>query len=423
MKTAYKFRLYPKRVQEAKLNLTLETCRHFYNNALAARKEAWEAGNGIFSITYKQHLTYAKNRDQVYSQVLQNVLRRLDKSFLAAFGRVRTKKAARTNADRKVQPGFPRFKSKNRYKSFTYPQSGFNLESSSRLTLSKIGSIRIFKHRDIEGKIKTCTLKRDSTGCWYAILVAEIADAPREPAPQIAAIGIDLGTKRERDSTTGKTTGRLASLSNGKRILYPRFFAESEERLKAAQKTFSRKKAGSKNREKARIKLAKIHKKILNQRNDFLNKKSRKLADLAELIIFERLQINGLSRGLNRAKDMHDHALRKFVQFTIYKAERAGGSVEFVNPQRTTKECSLCHMPIQMRSGDRVHNCPECGLSLDRDHVAAINILYRGLASRGISSEFDLLDHICEIEEDGTLGLRGSACIDLTDYYWNAGSL
>ncbi len=316
---------------------------------------------GIFSIPYNQQLEYAKNRDQVHSQVLQNVLRRLDKSFLAAFGRVRIKKTARTGAARRIQPGFPRFKSKSRYKSFTYPQSGFKLESNSRLTLSKIGSIRIFKHREVEGKIKTCTLKRDSTGCWYAILVTEIADAPREASSQIAAIGIDLGTKRERDLTTGKTTGRMATLSNGKKILYPRFFAENEERLKAAQLAVSRKKLGSKNRDKARIKLAKIHKKILNQRDDFLHKNSRKLVDLAELMIFERLQINGLSRGNNRSKDMHDHALRKFVQFTIYKAERAGRTVEFVNPQRTTRECSLCHLSIPMRSGDRVHNCPGVG--------------------------------------------------------------
>ena len=129
--------------------LTLEICRHFYNNALAARKEAWEAGNEIFSITYKQQLTHAKNRDQVYSQVLQDVLRRLDKSILSVFGRVRTKKTAQPA--KKIKPGFPRFKSNTRYKSFTYPQSGFKIEDP-RLILSKIGSIRIFKHREIEGK-------------------------------------------------------------------------------------------------------------------------------------------------------------------------------------------------------------------------------------------------------------------------------
>ncbi len=424
MRTAYKFRLYPNREQETRLSLTLEICRRFYNNSLAARKKAWDEGNGIFSISYKQQLEYAENRELVHSQVLQNVLRRLDKSFLSAFGRVRIKKAARTSAARKIQSGFPRFKSMSRYKSFTYPQSGFRLENGSRLTLSKIGSIRIFKHREIEGIIKTCTLKRDSTGCWYAILASEIDDTLRSPTSQdcTSAIGVDLGTRRERDPTTGKTTGRLATLSNGKQILYPRFFVENEERLKKAQLEVSRKELGSKNREKARIKLAKIHKKILNQRNDFMNKMSRKLVDSADLIIFERLQINGLSRGLNRSKDMHDHALRKFIQFTTYKAERAGRTVKFVNPQRTTRECSLCHQAIPMRSGDRVHNCPQCRISLDRDHVAAINILYRGLASRGISSMSDVLGYIYEME-DSTLGLRGGACVDLTDYYQNAGSL
>lgn len=417
MKTAYKFRLYPKKQQEAKLSLTLETCRHFYNDALAARKTAWETGEGILSLPYKQQLTLANCRTQIHSQVLQNVLRRLDKSILAAFGRIKAN-TTRSKKAKKIKPGFPRFKSKNRYKSFTYPQSGFKIEGT-RLVLSKIGPIRIFKHREIEGKIKTCTLKRDSTGCWYAILVTETPDISREPPNQRLVVGVDLGTKREKDSTTGKSTGRLATLSNGKQILYPRYFAEGEERLKVAQTVLSRKKEGSKNREKARIKLAKLHKKILNQRDDFLHKNSRKLVDLADLIIFEKLQIEGLSRGKNRSKDMHDHALRKFTEFTIYKAERAGSAVEFVNPRDTTKECSLCHLPIKMGPGDRVHKCP-CGLSLDRDHVASINILYKGLAKLDIPTEnnFDLYQM-----EDGTLGLRGSACIDLVDYYWNAGSL
>jgi len=294
------------------------------------------------------------------------------------------------------------------------------------LTLSKIGSIRIFKHREVKGKIKTCTLKRDSTGCWYAILVTEIADVPKKELYSIiSAIGVDLGTRRQKDPATGNLVGRLATLSNGQKVLYPRFFAETEDRLKIAQKALSRKKPGSKNREKARVKLAKIHKKIRNQRDDFLHKKSRKLVDLADLIIFERLQIAGLSKGLHRSKDMHDHALRKFIQFTTYKAESAGGSVEFVNPQRTTTECSLCHHPIRMRPSDLYHRCttPDCWLSLDRDHIAAINILYRGTKSRGVTSEHDILDHIYK-REDGTLGLRGSArVVDLVDYYWNAGSL
>ena len=419
MKTAYKFRLYPKKQQEAKLSLTLETCRHFYNDALAARKTAWETGEGILSLPYKQQLTLANGRTQIHSQVLQNVLRRLDKSILAAFGRIKAN-TTRSKKAKKIKPGFPRFKSKNRYKSFTYPQSGFKIEGS-RLVLSKIGSIRIFKHREIEGKIKTCTLKRDSTGCWYAVLVAETPDVlARAPNSTIIAIGIDLGTRRLKDPATGKVVGRLATISNGKEILYPRFFVEAEEKRKVAQQALSRKKLGSKNREKARVKLAKIHKIIRNQRNDFLHKETRKLVNLADFIFFEQLQINGLSRARNRAKDMHDHALRRFVQFTTYKAERAGGSVDFVNPRGTTKKCSICDLSIKIRPGDTIHQCPKCGLSLSRDHVAAINILYRGLDVRDISLRAE--DYIY-IKEDGTLGLRDGACIDLADYYWHAGSL
>ena len=426
MRTAYKFRLYPNKQQETMLDLTLETCRHLYNDALAARKKSWEAGEGIFSLPYNQQITCIKNKNQVYSQVLQNVLRRLDKSFLAAFGRVKTRKKqleAKPAKKNPVKPGFPRFKSKNRYKSFTYPQSGFKIDGS-RLTLSKIGSIRIFKHREVQGKIKTCTLKRDSTGCWYVILVTEIPDVPKkEGTLAIMAIGVDLGTVRQKDPGTGNMVGRLATLSIGQMVLYPRFFVKTEERLKVAHLSLARKLPGSKNREEARVKLAKIHKKIRNQRDDFLHKKTRKLVNLANLIIFERLQINGLSRGRNRSKDMHDHALRKFVQFTTYKAERAGGSVEFVNPQSTSKECSLCHKETKKYPGNRYPKCSnqECRLWINRDHNAAINILYRGLESRGIISQFDVLGHIYE-NEDGTLGLRDCACIDLVEYDLCAGS-
>lgn len=166
MKTAYKFRPYPNKQQEATLDLTLETCRHLYNKALADRKNAYEV-EGI-SRSYADQaamLTAEKkngNSKGVFSQVLQDVLRRLDKSFQAFFGRVKA-------GD---EPGHPRFKGLGWYKSFTYPQAGFKLEGS-KLTLSKIGSIMIFKHREVEGKIKTCTVKKDKLGHWYAILVTD----------------------------------------------------------------------------------------------------------------------------------------------------------------------------------------------------------------------------------------------------------
>ena len=151
MKTAYRFRIYPNRQQEASLDLTLDTCRYLYNQALTDRKNAYEQES--ISRTYEDQAArlVAEKKDGnfkgVFSQVLQDVLRRLDKSFKSFFRRVKNGET----------PGYPRFKGKGWYKSFTYPQVGFKLDGS-KLTLSKIGSIRIFKHREVEGKIKTCTI-------------------------------------------------------------------------------------------------------------------------------------------------------------------------------------------------------------------------------------------------------------------------
>ena len=173
MKTAYKFRMYPNRQQEAQLELTLGTCRHLYNLALADRKNTYEI-EGI-SRSYEDQaaiLTVERKNGKftgIYAHCLQDVLRRLDKVFKAFFRRVKAGE----------KPGYPRFKGEGRYKSFTYPDSetGYKL-AGSKLTRSKIGSIRIFKHRDVEGKIKTCTIKKDLLGHWYAVLVAEIEDIP-----------------------------------------------------------------------------------------------------------------------------------------------------------------------------------------------------------------------------------------------------
>ncbi len=211
MKTAHKFRLYPSKQQYAMLDLTLETCRHLYNLALADRKNAYEV-EGI-SRNYEDQaamLTAEKkngNFKGVFSQVLQDVLRRRDKSFKAFFRRVKI-------GD---EPGYPRFKGEGWYKSFTYPQAGFKLEGS-KLTLSKIGSIRIFKHREVEGKIKTCTIKKDRLGHWYAILVSEVEDIPQvEPK---TAIGVDIGLKNQVATSTGETTQ------------YPRYYVKAEHMLK-----------------------------------------------------------------------------------------------------------------------------------------------------------------------------------------------
>jgi len=361
MKIAYKFRLYPNKHQEAQLDLTLETCRHFYNLALEDRKNAYEI-EGV-NRSYKDQaamLTVEKkegNFKGVFSQVLQDVLRRLDKSFKAFFRRVKAGE----------EPGYPRFKGKGWYKSFTYPQAGFKLEGS-KLTLSKIGSIRIFKHREVEGKIKTCTIKRDKLGHWYAILVAEIEDVPQiEPK---TAIGVDVGLKN------------LVTLSTGKTIEYPRYYVEAEKKLAAAQRSLSRKKKGSANRLKAKVKVSKLHQKIQNHRDEFLHQISRKIVDSADLIIFENLNIKRMLKNHHLAKYIQDHAWGKLIQFTQSKAEKAGKIVELVDARYTSQKCSKCGILVPKTLAERTHLCPNCGLEMDRDINASLNILTLGLRGR-----------------------------------------
>ena len=361
MKTAYKFRMYPNKQQEASLDLTLDTCRYLYNQALADRKNAYEQER--ISRTYEDQAArlVAEKKDGnfkgVFSQVLQDVLRRLDKSFKSFFRRVKNGET----------PGYPRFKGKGWYKSFTYPQVGFKLDGS-KLTLSKIGSIRIFKHREVEGKIKTCTIKKDNLGHWYAILVSEVEDvSPIEPK---TAIGVDVGLKS------------LVALSTGDTIQYPQYYIQAEEKLAVAQRNFSRKKSGSANRLKAKAKVAKLHQKIQHHRDEFLHQVSRMIVDSADLIVFENLNISGMLKNHNLAKHIQDHAWGKLIQFAQSKAAKAGKMVELVDARYTSQKCSQCGIMVPKTLADRTHLCPNCGLEMDRDINASLNIRTLGLRGR-----------------------------------------
>ena len=361
MKTACKFRMYPNRQQEAQLELTLDTCRYLYNLALADRKNAYETEDISRSYEDQAAMLVAEKKDGnfkgVFSQVLQDVLRRLDKSFKAFFRRVKAGE----------KPGYPRFKGLGWYKSFTYPQVGYKLEGS-KLTLSKIGSIRIFKHREVEGRIKTCTIKKDNLGHWYAVLVSEVEDVSSiEPK---TAIGVDVGLKS------------LVALSNGETVEYPRYYIKAEKKLAVALRNLARKKKGSANRLKAKRKVAKLHQKIQHHRDEFLHQVSRKLVDSADLIAFENLNINGMLKNRHLAKHIQDHAWGKLIQFTQSKAAKAGKVVELVDARYTSQKCSQCGIIVPKTLVERVHRCPNCGLEMDRDVNASLNIRTLGLRGR-----------------------------------------
>jgi putative transposase len=359
MRKTYQFRIYPIRNSEVNAIRTLTTCRHLYNDALAVRKKQaalnrlkkqldvfpWGKPEWIYYEDQANELSESKTdfQNEVHSQVLQNVLKRVDRSMINFF----------------KGSGYPRFQGRNRYNSFTYPQKGFELKDG-KLYLSKIGSFKIVLHREIEGTIKTCTIKRDADQ-WYVSFSCEI-DKPIIPVEIKTETGIDVGLTD------------LITLKNGAKIIPPKFLRESEEKLIREQKRLSKKKLRSRNRKKQVLFVAKVHRKIRFQRKDFNHKLSRELVDTYDRIVFEDLQIQNMVQNHHLAKSISDAGWYQLMNLTEYKAGYAGKFVEFVNPSGTSQNCSGCGSPVPKDLSVRIHSCPFCGLVLDRDHNAAINI-------------------------------------------------
>ncbi len=308
---------------------------------------------------------------QLHSQVLQDVLRKVDKAFKAFFARCK----------RGETPGFPRFKGKNHYDSFTYPQAGFSLTEENRVCLSKIGSIKVKLHRPLKGKVKTCTIKREGDH-WFVGFACEVEAEPLPASHE--AVGIDLGLLH------------FATLSTGETIENPRHYRQAEKKLARLQQAIARKKRGSHRRHKAVKLVAKAYRKVRNQRQDALHKASRTLVNTYGTIVFEELQPANMSKrpkpkqdengkylpngasaksGLN--KSIGDAGWGQFQQYCSYKAANAGRVVLFVNPKYTSQICSGCGQVRKKELSERWHSC-ECGTELDRDHNAALNILRLG---------------------------------------------
>lgn len=363
VRKSFQFRLYPTKSQLRKMESTLEGCRYVFNQTLALRKDAWEKDKeNITLYECSSHLTIWKDfKEELYdihSQVLQNAQQRVDLAFKAFFRRCKAGE----------NPGYPRFKGKGRYDSFTFPQAGFKLKGN-KLSLSKIGDIKVINHREIEGKIKTLTIRKTSTGKWFACFSCEVEREIAEQ-PIDKSIGIDLGLST------------FATFSNGESIPRQRFFKKYEDKLARASRKRVALERGSKARNKARLVESKIHERVANLRKDFAHKQSLNLVKNFDLICLEDLSIKSMQEGdkKNIRKGIADVAWNQFVQFTQYKAASAGKRVVLVNPKNTTKECSRCGCIVPKELSERTHSC-SCGLVLDRDLNAAINILRRGLTS------------------------------------------
>ncbi len=403
---AYKYRIYANTATTEKLQWVLDRCRELYNAGLQERRDAYETRvirhPNYYDETSRKQLArehgipvYEQKRDlveikevrpeyqEIASHVLQDVLFRLEDAFKAFFRRVK-------NGEK---PGYPRFQGRNRYDSFTYPDgAGWKLDQQKRpadkkgivrvnLRLSKLGTVKLHLHRDMTGTIKTLTIKREGEQ-WYAVFTCEIGKSKALPV-SYEDVGIDLGVTH------------FGALSNGNFIDNPRHYRRAEKKLKKLQEALSRKKRGSHRRKKAVQAVAKAHRKIRNQRADFLHKQSRRLINRYQVIAFEDLHTTNLVKrpkpkqdeetgqylsngaaakaGLN--KSISDAGWSQFVQLCTYKAAWAGRTLVQVDPKYTSQVCSGCGTIVKKDLSERWHSC-ECACELDRDTNAAINILH-----------------------------------------------
>lgn len=371
MRKSFRYRLFPTSAQRTALNKQLDCCRLVYNKALETRKEAWDERQESISRYdtikllpgWKEEFEWLKDG---HAEAMQQTMIRLDLAFRAFFRRVKAGE----------KPGYPRFKSRNRYDSFTYPRQRGNWRflDNGRIRLSKIGHVKIKLHRPLEGECKTLTIRRDSVGNWYACFSCIVE--PKPLPPSVKVVGVDLGL----------TT--FATLSNGETIERQRWMKRDAKDIARLQRKKERLSKGSPERRKAVHALCHTYQRQTNRRNNFAHQESRKLVNQYGLIVFEDLNIKGMQANGNRTinKGIADVAWSRFVTLTEAKAEEAARSVIRVDPKNTSQMCSGCGQIVKKDLSVRVHDCPHCGLKLDRDLNAARNVLARGLANLGTQS-------------------------------------
>lgn len=355
MTTAYKFRLYPKRIEEEKLETAKEVCRQTYNYLLSELNEGYtknEMQNFLLDLKVSN-----PEINNIHSKVLQMENQRL-------FSNLSSLVVLKKNGHK---VGRLRYKGKNWFKTFTYNQSGFKLThiraKKGVLWLSKIGDIPIRIHRKVEGNIKSITIKK-SIDKWYASIVT---DAVIKRVCGDKVIGIDLGIENY--------------IYDSENNIYenPKHFDRYHSKLRIEQKSLARKKKGSNSRIKQRIKASKIHEKISNARNDFIHKITTKLVSECKFIAVEKLNIKNMIHISINAKNIADASWGKLISYLHYKAESAGCAVWDVDPAFTTRDCNFCGCRnSKLELWQRKFVCVDCGEEMPRDYNSALNILARG---------------------------------------------
>lgn len=374
MRKSYLYKAKINRQTEANCNDWLRLCCNLYNLALEQRIKSYEK-HGKFLSAFDQQKQLPELKEAfpefkaVGSQVLQDVIERLDRTFNAFYQRLKEKKGKTA--------GFPRFRSCRRYDSFTLKQCGWKLEGRY-LRISNVGTFKLFLSRPIEGTIKTVTIKRKCNG-WFVSFSCDNVPEERLTAND-NAVGIDVGLT---DFCTDST---------GKKIANPKCLAASQKLLRKKQRSLCRKQKGSNRRNKARILVAKAHDKIVNQRKDFLHKTANEYIHAYGSIYVEKLELQRMIDEAKRDKKKWftrrkpDAPWGMFFDMLSYKAEEAGRQVVKVDPADTSCTCSECDTKIKKSYHFHTFKCPSCGLRIDRDVNAAINILRAGQALQALTT-------------------------------------
>jgi len=351
---AYKYRIYPTKTQAGEIDLQIEKSRQLYNTLLGLKKDAYKQ-QGI-SLSRKDLYKQTKDNQSIHSQVRQNVADRIDKAYKNFFARIKRGEK---------EKGFPRFKKYGRYSSITFPQITNPEKIGKKTYFPKIGWLNVKYHRPITGTPKTLTIKKAKSGKY--LITVSCANAINEKIKLgKGKVGIDLGLNH------------FVATSNGEFFDHPKPMQELSEQRKALARELSKTKKKSNNRNKARVRLARLDEKIADIRNDFGWKLCKTLIQKYGLIYAEDLSIKGMQQNHHLAKAITDVSWADFLQKLSFKAESAGGQVVKVNPRNTSQRCSRCGEIVEKELGERIHNCPSCHLKIDRDTNAARNILTIG---------------------------------------------
>ena len=368
MRKTFKYRLFTTRTQSELLEVQLgEACR-LYNAALQERRDAWKQRVSINYYTQANQLKEIRAAGDLglaNFSCCQDILRRVNKTYEAFFRRVK----------RGEKAGYPRFKSRRRFDSITFPSYGDGLQlNDSTLGIQGIGPVEVKLHRPVGGKIKTVTVKR-ACGEWYARFSVECESKPLPASTN--EIGMDVGLEK------------FATLSNHKSVPNPRWYQRAEAKLRRAQRKVARRNKGSHRRRKAVALLQKIHQRIKNQRHEFQHKFTFWLVQNFGVIAVEDLNVKGLAGGM-LAKSVHDVSWASFFSKLAYKAESAGRTLRAVNPRGTSQTCT-CGTKVCKELSDREHLCTACGLTAPRDVVSAQVILQRARMSPSNRNVADLI--------------------------------